>query len=36
VSPRLPDVPHRAARGSLRIGLAAAQRRLGLPDNIML
>jgi len=36
VSPRLPNVPHRAARGSWRIGRAAAQRRLGLPDNIML
>jgi hypothetical protein len=36
VSPRLLDVPHRAARGSWRIGLAALQRRLGRSDNIML
>jgi len=35
-SPRLPDVPHRATRGSWRFGLAAAQRRLGRPNHIML
>jgi len=36
VSPRLLDVPHRAARGSWRIGRAAAQRRLGRSDRVML
>jgi len=36
VSPRLLDVPHRGCARLLADRNAAAQRRLGQPDNIML